>query len=965
MVAADDKDYVGVFYNNGNNFFNALDVINQPFGLGAIDVAVGDLDGDGFVDVAAAFGTGNKFSYFINDGGQYMSQNDLVGPSSGARALSISDVDGDGDNDIVAASSTDGDLVVYENLGGSPVAFLRVVVSTALGSVFDVNTVDLDGDGFDEIVVSDVDANAFLLFRNTDGPGSQTVTGAVQISPGPGEYLNSVLVGMISATAGAQIYYTTDGTAPDSTISTLYTGPFEWTTLGATTFTAVAVADGLENSGLSATTLVVQGQVPTPQFSPVGGPFVQHITVSMAVSDPFASIYYTTDGTKPTSASSLFTADFTWSVLGTTSFRIVAVRAGYFDSTVVSASVTLHGEGGAAVFSPNGGSFSDSVTISLTSSTPAAFIYYTLDGSTPTAASTLYVGPFSVTKPGATLVKTLVTASTFVAAYADQVFTIQPAVTAPVINPNGGEFFGSVTGISITSATPSAEIYYTIDGTTPTQLSTVYSGIFDLTTTGTVTVRALATSPGLASSTVTSATFEITSMGSDTCSAANAFDAEPELYSLSASGGILLASIRVPSVEGRTVTGVTFGSTGDPLCSFPGGNWEVFFSQTCCCEQYTFTIAVVDLGICGVIGVSTRDLGHHAESDVVGLGLRDTSNDPEVQVDFENTVVSYDSGFPQVTVVPSSSRVAVPIVVDDDGNLVAVAGSGDGNEDGGPGLSRSAVIVIASIAVALALVLVVIALFFALRGREWAGHRAEYEYGYYSEETDDQKRLKKKPARSGRGGRGGGRAVGGGKRRGGSKRHGNGRVKASRYRGPYSSTSGTASTTSGSASSSSDAETTSSVADSPPFFVGELATKYSGSSSIEANRVASRRAQSGRKNGKKSPRGRKGRSKKRKQARRGKSRRSRKDGSYSVGSKAPHRLFGRGKNKKKAAKDAKGGGGGRKKNSGKLSKKDLALLNLSSNQSYSSGGNPRVRVCVCVCVCVCACVISHTGWRLR
>ena len=90
------------------------------------------------------------------------------------------------------------------------------------------------------------------------------------------------------------------------------------------------------------------------------------------------------------------------------------------------------------------------------------------------------------------------------AQYSLSVYGVQVFLDAPSISPNGGAFVTS-TNIAISDASAGASIYYTLDGTTPTANSTLYTGPFTLTSNA--VVQAVAIAPGSVNSAVASASF--------------------------------------------------------------------------------------------------------------------------------------------------------------------------------------------------------------------------------------------------------------------------------------------------------------------------------------------------------------------------------------------------------------------------------------------------------------------------
>src|SRR5215510_9249799 len=98
------------------------------------------------------------------------------------------------------------------------------------------------------------------------------------------------------------------------------------------------------------------------------------------------------------------------------------------------------------------------------------------------------------------------TATEIQAAYQQESVETSQTVATPIISPSGGSYSGSVS-VTMQTATSGASIYYTIDGSTPTQSSTLYSG--PMTLANSATVKAKAFKSGSNPSAQTSASFTV------------------------------------------------------------------------------------------------------------------------------------------------------------------------------------------------------------------------------------------------------------------------------------------------------------------------------------------------------------------------------------------------------------------------------------------------------------------------
>lgn len=211
-----------------------------------------------------------------------------------------------------------------------------------------------------------------------------------------------------------------------------------------------------------------QGQAPTVSVSPAGGTYNGSVQVTLTANLTSATIYYTTDGSTPTTSSTVYSGPLTFT--RTTTLKAIAVASGR-TSTVVTQTYTINATGPTITASPSGSTFGGPVSVSLSSNESNTTIHYTTDGSTPTTSSATYSTPIRLTQT-TTLKYFGVDASNNTSTVQSQIYTITAIqVTA---SPPAGSYSGPQS-VAL-SLNMSGTIYYTSDGSTPTTGSTQYGG---------------------------------------------------------------------------------------------------------------------------------------------------------------------------------------------------------------------------------------------------------------------------------------------------------------------------------------------------------------------------------------------------------------------------------------------------------------------------------------------------------
>jgi hypothetical protein len=197
-----------------------------------------------------------------------------------------------------------------------------------------------------------------------------------------------------------------------------------------------------------------------PVLSLAAGAYTTAQSLTITDSQQNTTIYYTTDGSMPSIASTVYSGAITVSASETV--NAIALASGFAESPVASAAYVIETPAGSPVFNPPAGTYTGAQTVAITSPTTGAVIYYTTDGSTPTTASTKYSGAINVA--AAETIKAIATAAGYtpspVASAAYVINNAAPALSglSPAIASAGGA--GFTLTASGTGFTPASTIQW-------------------------------------------------------------------------------------------------------------------------------------------------------------------------------------------------------------------------------------------------------------------------------------------------------------------------------------------------------------------------------------------------------------------------------------------------------------------------------------------------------------------------
>jgi hypothetical protein len=219
-------------------------------------------------------------------------------------------------------------------------------------------------------------AAATTTVQLTVNQATPTISWATPAAVTYGTALSATQLDATASVAGTFVYSPASGTV--------------LTALGTQTLSVTFTPTNSTDYNIATSSVALMVVPTTPTFSASAGYYGSAQTVAISDSTPAVTIYYTTNGSTPTSSSTPYSSPITVST--TETLNAVAIGSGASVSALASGVYNILVPTSPPNFSPAAGTYASEQTVTISDTTPGATIYYSISGSTPTA----YTGPITV-----------------------------------------------------------------------------------------------------------------------------------------------------------------------------------------------------------------------------------------------------------------------------------------------------------------------------------------------------------------------------------------------------------------------------------------------------------------------------------------------------------------------------------------------------------------------------------------
>ena len=215
-----------------------------------------------------------------------------------------------------------------------------------------------------------------------------------------GSFYNTILKIYLTTTdpdSTAVTYYTLDGSNPQTSVTRILYNGTEINISNTTTLIYTAVDPANNWSPNYNQTYTLDTTAPTVTINQVDGFYGSNQTIKISANDndPNIKIYYTLDGTDPTVNSTIYTGPLSIGKEGKNILKSIAVDTAGNISNTITRTYTIDTTAPTANTNPIGRYYNSNKTVTLSMSEKGT-IYYTLNGTTPTSASSKYTGPIYI-----------------------------------------------------------------------------------------------------------------------------------------------------------------------------------------------------------------------------------------------------------------------------------------------------------------------------------------------------------------------------------------------------------------------------------------------------------------------------------------------------------------------------------------------------------------------------------------